>query len=123
MRLRIERLVSATLGRKRGREAYEALLAIDDGQSDLVISLDGSEAYSLSFLDEFLVRMNENHLLRRTTFETDSPLHIKKLGRASEIRNVTIRRSIDGRTEVVTPVPGPTLVETSSSGPPPEDIN
>ena len=122
MQARMDELVKATLSRKRGKQAYDALVSQDDG-FQIVVDMTGTDACSLSFLDELVWRMHESDLLQRTVFVTSNPQHVMKLGRVSDIRHLTILRLVGAKIEIVEPVAGPTLVEVPSPSPPPDDID
>ena len=121
MYLKLEELAEASLNRKRGKEAYDALRRRDTG-SQMEIDLNGVELPSLSFLDEFIFRLEKNGMLGRALFVTAKPQHLAKLARVSEIRNVEIRRMADGRPEVIEPKPGPKLIKMPAGQEPPEGL-
>ncbi|MFW6158543.1 MAG: hypothetical protein ACOC8E_04210 [Planctomycetota bacterium] len=122
MQVQIAELTEKTLSRRRGKEAYDALVSRDD-HDEIVIDLNGAEACSLSFLDELVCRMHGIGMLQRASFVTGNPQHIRKLGRVSAIRELTIYRMIDGKRELVEPVSVPPLIEIPSDAPPPDDMD
>ena len=121
MQLAITELTTPCLTRRRGRLAAEAFLSRDDGD-EIHLLLNGVEFLSLSFLDEFIFGLEKDGMLGRALFVTAKPQHLAKLARVSEIRNVEIRRMIDGRREVIEPKPGPKLTKMPAGQDPPEGL-
>jgi len=121
MYLKLEDLAETSLNRKRAKEAYDALRRRDTG-SQVEIDVNGVELPSLSFLDEFIFRLEKDGMLGRVLFVTAKPQHLAKLARVSEIRNIEIRRMVDDRPEVIEPKPGPKLTKIPAGQQPPEGL-
>ena len=108
MRVKIQDLSPVCVTRRRGADAFEALMKLDDG-SNIEIDLNGTEMLSLSFLDELIYRLHQKLASERVAFVTSSPNHLAKLGRISGYRKIAVRRVVNGTPENVPPTESPAL--------------
>lgn len=119
MLLHIEDLADVCVTRKRGREAFDAVVRRDDG-APMQIDLKGTKLLSLSFLDELIFDLSQAGMLSRLAFVAENENHVLKLGRVSGIRKLPVRRIVAGEPQIVEPNDGPTPTEVTASEEPPE---
>jgi hypothetical protein len=101
----ISELTPITLTRKRGLDAFRALLVHLEHEKNVDIDLDDAIMMSMSFLDELIWRLAEANLLSRVAFVTRKAGTRRKLGNVAFERNVDVysRSSVNDRRNVAVP--------------------
>jgi len=122
VRARIDEIVPTGLTRRRGKQAYDEIHTRDSG-GRICVELDQSELISLSFLDEIIFSADRDGMLGRVVFVTRNPDYVRKLGRVSHIRELEVRRLVDGKPEAVDPDPGPQITVAPPGARPPDGID
>lgn len=102
--LHVKNLVSSTVTRARGEEAFANLERFLE-QGPLELLLDGVELLSTSFLDEIVRLLASRGEMDKMTFVTNDVLAVGKLARISALRRVPIytRAAHDARRTLVVP--------------------
>jgi|GEM_PF-1424459 len=92
-------LTPITLTRRRGLDAFRALLVHLEREKDIDIELDEAVMLSMSFLDELIWRLAEANLLTRVAFVTRNAATRRKLGNIASERDVDVyvRRNGEAR--------------------------
>ena len=103
-RVEISQLASPCMARRRGEEAYEALVTyLRKGPVDIL--LDGVGIVSTSFLDALVCNLSRAGQTDAVSFVSGDPSILDKLARISGARSVTISaRSANGKRYRVTPM-------------------
>lgn len=102
--------------RRRGEEAYSALLpTLQCGE--VVLDLNAADSVSASFLDGLLLRLASGGHLESVLFGAVNPRTLSVLGRLSSIRGIDILLlNGDGAVERVEPYPVPAIQPTLTHG-------
>lgn len=103
-RVEINQLAFPCIARRRGEEAYVALLTyLRNGPVDVV--LDEAGIVSTSFLDAIVCNLSRAGQTDAVTFVSGDPSILDKLARVSGARSATVyTRSANGRRRRVTPM-------------------
>lgn len=88
--IKVVDLASPCLTRPRGEEAYKKFRPLVEQSSAIDVDLDSADAPSSSFLDEFILKLQESNLLDRVTFVTSKERVRKRLAIIAGTRRLTL---------------------------------
>lgn len=108
----IKNMVSASVSRARGYEAFQNLASYLSFGGDVEISFEGQDIVSVSFMDELVLRLVEANHLHHVVFVVSTQDLVQKLAKVAAIRDAEIFiRSKAGQEKIlVAPKQAPEIV-------------